>query len=302
MAEPIPQARVREALAAWRLEGAELSVLPAGASGDVFRVAAGGRTLVAKYAYMARRDFEPGLLAAEAVSGVGLAAAAPVRTDDGELVVMIEWPDGVPHPLAVLEWVEGSPVDPTTRSGAARVGATLGTVQARLLGLSVDHLVLQPPRDYLAYLRTTDQDLGSYAWLHEFNAGLVAEIEATTASGGLTVGPGVWDGPEIVIDDRGTIGLIDFGNVDVHPVAHALGYGTTQVSRPGRTNPENERIFLDAFAAECPVTDQDVAAIPCFRKATLAIYAKFMTTRRLTGRLPPELDDGLDRTLAELSS
>jgi Ser/Thr protein kinase RdoA (MazF antagonist) len=299
---PIPHERIRAGLAAWGLTDAELVVLPRGASGEVFLLHLEGQRFVAKYAYMRQRDFEPGLRAAEAASEAGMRVAKPVRTATDDLTASVEWPIGTNHPLAVMDYVAGSPLDRTVHSSAAVVGTTLGRVQRRLFDVGAKRLALHPPRDYLAYLRSTDQDLGEQSWLHDYNAGLVAEIDELTTAERLTVGPGVWDGPEVVVDNDQdpSLGLLDFGSVDVHPVAHVLAYGITQISPPGREDESRVQAFLDAFTSACPVSPQDLEATPAFRRVTLAIYAKFMSSQRVRRRLDAALDDPLDRTLRAL--
>jgi Ser/Thr protein kinase RdoA (MazF antagonist) len=299
---PIPHERVRTGLAAWGLHNAELVALPRGASGEVFLLHLEGQRFVAKYAYVHRRDFEPGLRAAEVASEAGMRVAKPVRTATGDLTASVEWPTGTDHPLAVMDYVAGSPLDRRVHSSAAVVGSTLGRVQRRLFEVGAERLGLHSPRDYLAYLRSTDQDLGEQSWLHDYNAELVVEIDELTAAARLTVGPGVWDGPEVVVDNDQdpSLGLIDFGSVDVHPVAHVLAYGTTQVSPPGREDESRVQAFLDAFTSACPVSPQDLEATPAFRRVTLAIYAKFMSSQRVRRRLDHALDDPLDRTLRAL--
>jgi len=249
---------------------------------------------------MSRSDFEPGLLAADVVAERGLRTARPVRTIEGDLVVMVEWPQGTEHPLALLEYVGGTPIDPTTAAGAEVAGRVLGRVQAALTNVPRRELALDAPRDYLHFLRSAHQDLGDCSWLHSYNADLVAEIERLTADG-LELVPGLWDGPEVVVDEASDIGLIDFGNVDLHPIAHVLGYGITQVSPPGRTNAQRESTFLEAFTSECKVPEAEMAVIGPFRKVTLATYAKFIAMRRMASRdLPAELELALHRLLSEL--
>lgn len=299
---PLPEDRLRVGLGAWGLSDAPVVRLPRGASADVFRVEGPtGERWVAKYAYMSRRDFEPGLLAAGVVAAGGLRAATPKTTPAGELATMVEWPDGHDHSLALLEWVPGRHLEPTSPVAAATVGETLGRVQTLLLDAGPARLGLSGDRDHLAYLRRADQDLGRRHWLHQRIAELVAAVDELTDAGQLTWGPGVWDGPEIVEDRDGILGLLDFGNVDWQPVAHAVAYGTTQVSPPGRENPEAVAAFLAAFTRECRLATADVAAVETFRKVTIAVYAKFMATRHAAGRLDAQLHEALERCLTALA-
>lgn len=299
---PIPESRLRQGLAAWDLTDAPLTRIPRGASAEVFRVEGpSGQPLVAKYAYTLRSEFEPGLLAAEVVAAAGMRAATPERTTTREILAMVEWPDGHHHPLALLDWVRGSHLEATSLSGAATVGETLGRVQTLLLAAGSARLALADDRDYLAYLRTVGKDLGQHNWIHGRIAELVAAVDELTTAGQLTSGAGVWDGPEIVEDDEGRLGLLDFGNVDRQPLVHAAAYGTTQVSPPGRENPAAVETFLAAFTQACPLTPEDLAAVDAFRKITIAIYAKFMAARQTEDRLDAHLGEALQRCLTALA-
>ena len=294
---------VRAELRAWGLEGATVSPLPGGASGEVFLVATAEQRFVAKHAYMHRHDFEPGLLAADAVArATAFNAAAPLRTMAGDVLVMVEH-NGYAHPLALLQLVQGEPVPVDNETAARELGYVLGTVQRVLTQVPSTALrIKEDSRGFLAYLRSTTQDLGEHQWLHPRIADIVSEIDGRLDAGTLLSAPGVWDGPERVRDANGGIGLIDFGNTGWYPVAHVVGYGTTQV-RVADREAEARAIdaFIAAFIAEFPVATADLEAVKLFRLATVATYAKFMARRSATGQLPPTMQTGFARVLTELA-
>jgi Ser/Thr protein kinase RdoA (MazF antagonist) len=298
------EAHLRPVLAAWGLEAASISPLPGGASGEVFLIETDEQRFVAKHAYMRREDFEPGLHAAEAVArSTDLAAAAPIPTLDGDLVVMVPH-NGYEHPVAVMEWVQGEHVPVDTVAAASELGRVLGSVQAVLAGIPASALGLaEDRRAFLTYLRSRTQDLGEHRWLHDRIGGIVADIDAMIDAEMLTFVCGVWDGPERVRDERGRIGLVDFGNTAWYPAAHIIGYGTSQV-RVGAEADEAPAIdsFIRAFLAEYAVSDADLAAVGLFRLATVATYAKFMARRAATGQLPKVMRVGFERVLAELNA
>lgn len=293
---------MRAELRAWGLEGATVTPLPGGASGEVFLVATPERRFVAKHAYMHRHDFEPGLLAAEVVArSTGFRTAAPVRTTVGDVLVMVEH-NGYAHPLALLQWVQGEPMPVDNDAAARELGHLLGTVQRTLAQVPPTALgIVEDDRGFLAYLRSPTQDLGEHQWLHARITDIVDEIDARLDAGALMCAPGVWDGPERVRDPSGRIGLIDFGNTGWYPVAHVIGYGTSQV-RVAEDTDEARAIdaFIAAFVAELPVSTADLEVVNLFRLATVATYAKFMARRSATGHLPPAMRTGFARVLSEL--
>lgn len=287
----------------WALSEPTVKVLPGGASGEVFEVQAGNERFVAKHAYMHRHEFEPGLFAAEAVANAGeYRTAAPIRTTDGNVLVMVEH-NGLEHPLALLRWVDGRhyPVDDAT--AARELGQVLGRTQRTLATTPPAELSIETDgRAFLDYLRSTKQELGEYSWLHQRIGGIIEEIDRVLATVKLTYAPAVWDGPERLRGPDGSIGLIDFGNTGWFPVSHVIGYGTSQVRV---SEPDEERRAIDAFVAafceEFPVTDADLDAIQLFRLATIATYAKFMARRAATGQLPEVMLLGFTRVLTELA-
>src|SRR4051812_20793988 len=105
---PIPTATVLDALRAWPVEVVDIRPIPPGATADVFAVKdATGRRWVAKYTYDARPYVEGGLAVSEVIDAGAWPVARPLRTIDGELTVMVEWPLRIEHPLALLSWVPG---------------------------------------------------------------------------------------------------------------------------------------------------------------------------------------------------
>ncbi|HZU72538.1 MAG TPA: hypothetical protein VE990_07175 [Acidimicrobiales bacterium] len=94
---------VSEALGAFGCAEADVVAFPGGVSGDVFHVRTATSRFVAKFTYGTREGVELGLLVAEAAQAAGLRAAAPVRTTDGELVVMVEG-------LEMSSWIGPTPL------------------------------------------------------------------------------------------------------------------------------------------------------------------------------------------------
>ena len=296
---------LRGALNHWGLSDARVTSMSPGVSGEVFLVEDDdGRRLVAKHAYMSREDFEPGLLAAEIVSSQGFRAACPVRTTSGEVLRMVTGPRDLVHPLALLTFVDGEPIDPSAPDAPRMLGRLLGSVHAALRDLAPEVLHIVPNDSaFLAYLRSDDQNLGEHQWLHSANREIADAAAERIGRGDMTIGPGVWDGPEVVADEAGSLGLLDFGNTGWFPAAHVMACGTMQVSPPGGHDLRDRAAeFIDAFRSAVEILDADVDAVPLFRRVSSAIYAKFMAGRSAAGRHPPELDDAFARVRAAVRS
>ena len=292
---PIPVDDVRAALPHWGIDEAELSELPRGATAEVWKVECAQGTFVAKYAYDDRDHFENGLRAAEVALEVGLRSAAPQRTNDGELTVMLEWPTGHWHPLTLLHWVDGESVDATQPGIEEDLGRLFGTLQAAL----AQHMPADADADpfsYLDYLEGSPQDLGDNGELQaavEAIARRAREIQGATQ---MTVATAVWDGPDIVVDGEGRLGLIDFGYCRPLPVVHGLANRSVTVSLE-----EDERTarFVNAFVEVFPLTNAELKCLGIFRLVSLAIYCKYQAWR-LTIDTDPEVRGRMQSYLDEI--
>src|SRR6266542_2829190 len=107
--------------------------LDGGFTGDVWRVEANGQLYIAKLAYESRDSFEIGLLASEIVERHGLRSGAPLRTPGGDVTVMVEHPPGKQHPLALLRFVPGDPLELIAPAGLHTYGKTLGRIHHILI-------------------------------------------------------------------------------------------------------------------------------------------------------------------------
>ncbi len=111
------------ALQAWPLPSPHLvRRLPAGFTSEVWLVEAGGAHFVAKYADQPQEALEAGLFAAELAERYGITSGAPLRTKEGALSLLVEEPYGQRHPLALLRFVEGSPLNVTEPGAASLYG------------------------------------------------------------------------------------------------------------------------------------------------------------------------------------
>lgn len=279
---PIPVDDVRAALPAWGIEPrhAKFAELPRGATAEVWKVECEQGRFVAKYAYDDRDHFENGLRAAEVALQAGLHSAAPLRTNDGDMTVMLEWPAGHWHPLALLHWVDGTVFqgeEPEDIAEFARIHGTLQSALAREIPVNP----AADPFSYLDYLGSgiTDGDTGALPALVETIASEARWFQESTP---MTVANAVWDGPETLIDKQGRIGLIDFGYCRPMPVLHAMA---NRSLRFGLEENEKTRQFVDLYLKHFPLTETELAGVPLFRKVSLAIYCKYQAGRLADGGL-----------------
>jgi Ser/Thr protein kinase RdoA (MazF antagonist) len=282
---PLPLERLRTALDAWALEVDSIEPITPGVTADVWLIQT-GRPLVAKYAYVDQQGFEVGLRAAEVAESAGLRSAAPVRTQHDELTVMVEWPDGVKHPLGLLEFVPGGEFNARQPRAAEALGDTLGRLQAALAkGLPLPER--DDPFDYFAYLQM-EHDLSDFVGLQDGIDNVVTEIRDLHHAGELTIAPCVWDGPEALVDADGVIGLYDFGFVMNMPVLHGLANRTMVFdSQPDRAR------FLPRWLQQFPLGESELAHLDVFRRLSVAIYAKFRACHLLPNA--PSAEDELSQ-------
>lgn len=272
---PIPVDDVRAALSRWGIGDAELTDLPRGATAEVWKVQCEQGTFVAKYAYDDRDHFENGLRAAEVALQAGLHSAAPLRTSDGDMTVMLEWPSGHWHPLTLLHWVEGKPFREETAGAVKEFARIHGTLQAAL----ARQIPVAPGADlfsYLDYLEGSPQPLGDVV------RHVAAEARRFQETTPMTIANAVWDGPEVMVDEHGRCGLIDFGFCRALPVVHAMANRSLHF---GLQENDRTRTFVDLYVTHFPLTDAELRGVPLFRKVSIAIYCKYQAGRLVSGGL-----------------
>lgn len=277
---PIPVDNVRAALSNWGIGDARFSELPRGATAEVWRVDCDQGTFVAKYAYDDRDHFENGLRAAEIALQAGLHSAAPLRTKDGALTVMLEWPAGHWHPLTLLHWIEGTVFQgeqPGDIEEFARIHGTFQSALAR--GIPVGPAA--DPYSYLGYLES-EFPPGEAGELPALVGAIASKARRFQESTPMTIANAVWDGPETLVDEQGRIGLIDFGFCRPMPVLHAMA---NRSLRFGLEENDKTRRFVELYVKHFPLTKAELAGVPLFRKVSLAIYSKYQAGRLTEGGL-----------------
>ncbi len=272
MHNPLPVDLVRAHLQAWDLERADIEPIPPGATADVFLVTRGRERWVAKFAYDYRTYFEHGLIASEVVArAVSHPVATPRLTNEGERVVMVEWPESSWHPLAVLDYVPGEVLASAHPRAAELTGLVCGAVHRVLLevdpaALGIDAVVepMQPLTD--------GWKLGVLSWLDDAYHDLTARAAASIHEVRWSVA--VWDGPDIRIQD-GAVGLIDFGHTYWQPLIHAVANRSVNAAMG---DPNRLAQFLEALEGELPLTEAEREVLDPYRLLNAVIYARWATT------------------------
>lgn len=252
----------------WGLtEPVELTALPAGVSGEVWRVSDGlDRGYVAKFVYDSPANLEQGLAVAEAVQHrTGIPTGTPIRTKAGELSVLIPSLPGERHPIALLDDVGGTPVsaeDGLTPEQAAEVLARVHRAAPEVEVRGLD--------DRLRYLEDDSHEIAHPELLWPALGSVAREIREL--SDDLTWAVCYGDGPELFARPDGRLGLIDWGGVLRGPVLYDIAIW----SRGWR----HERVrFLTAYAEAAELPAAELAYLDRFDRMNAAHQLRFRAYR-----------------------
>jgi Ser/Thr protein kinase RdoA (MazF antagonist) len=291
----LPIGRLRQGLAAWGLGDADVVGITPGATSDVFLVMAGPSRWVAKFNYDYRSYFETGLRVSQLVDArVGSDAfevAVPVPTRAGELTALLEWPPETFHPLALLTFVHGDPLEGPKDEAARVLGEVCGRVHAALIDLTPGDVGLtsvpdQPDGNY------PDRSAGPYEWLHALWRRL--EQDAWSFRHELRHAPAVWDGPDIRQRPSG-LGVLDFGHCGWHSIAHVVSNRSLNAALVDRSLLVT---FLEAVERHLPLTRAEHDHLALHRARNIAIYARWVAMEKVA-RNDPGFNDRWFRELLQ---
>ncbi|HTJ66058.1 MAG TPA: GNAT family N-acetyltransferase [Actinospica sp.] len=247
----------------WGLSNAETAVHEGGMSSLTWIVRQGDEQWLAKSVSAEKyaRRFAAGLAAARRLSAAGIPAGEPVATLDGALTIEA---DG--SAIALLKWVDGTPVEQHTDEGLRLVGRTLARAHVAL-GTAPAQPYPEPP------LNPSGLHLGVRPWIRPAIAGARAAIDELDPAR-LTWGPLHGDpAAEAFLLDResGTVGLIDWGAYTVGPRVFDLASAVMYADGLAKAQP-----LIEAYLAEDAVPAAEVeralAAMLGWRWASQAYY------------------------------
>lgn len=289
MPEPPSDNIIRAALGAWRLvEPVTVSHLAQGFTSDVWLVRTPDVRLVAKLAYDDQSAFEGGLRAAAIADRCGIPSGAPLLTANGELTVMVAALPGQRHPLALLRFVAGEPLDLRAPDAAHVVGGMIGHVHRALREAGN---ALDLPDRLFPFLTEEQPELGArFPWLMpaiQRAIGAVREFEATMpVTYGITYG----DDMEFVRETgTGRIGLLDWGTVGRGPLLFDLAIAVEMLHRAGS---EGRIPLVCNYVAEAAVTPDETRGLDRYIALLWARQARFFAWRiahnATTGNVRPD--------------
>lgn len=262
------------ALHAWPLPEPRLvRRLSGGFTSDVWRVEAGAEAFAAKYTEQTQDAFEGGLAAADLAGRAGINSGAPLRTKEGALSCLVEGPTGQQHPLALLHFVPGEPLNFAEPSAASLYGHLLGWTHR----LFLERLVEQIPLDVYAFLQEEDAFVGAQPGLAVLIQQAREAAQADAARRAVTHGV-IWaDRMEILREqETGRVGIIDWGAIERGPLLFDVALTGLWLFPQGSQAYE---AFLDAYLAETPISRSELDGLHYYQALLWARQAKYFAYR-----------------------
>jgi Ser/Thr protein kinase RdoA (MazF antagonist) len=289
-------ARVATALAAWSLPARPVvSELGEGFGGEAWLVECNASRFVAKIAYDTQAAVEVGLRMSEIVERHGIPSGAPLRTADGALSVLVEHPPGHHHPLALLRFVPGRPLDLTDPRAQRLTGDILGRVH-RIL--HQDGGVTGPGNTLFTYLTEDQPEVFSrYPWLRPLLRRAVAEVRAFEALIPVTYGCLLGDYLQLLREETtGQLGIIDWGAAHHGPLLFDLALAVDQFREAGAAATDE---LIASYRAEAPITPEEMAGLDRYLTLLWARQARYFAWRLAHDVTQGEPDSaGREETLA----
>jgi Ser/Thr protein kinase RdoA (MazF antagonist) len=251
----------------WKLpEPLDLSdSLQGGVTADVWLVTdSDGNRYVAKFIYDSQARAEAGLRVAEQVeANSDLTAGAPRRTHAGELTVMLPSVPDEKHPLALLNYVAGTP-------------ATLGPEECADLLVDVQAAVAKThvptTHNVFDYLGDDSIDI---AYADQIRPVLHECVDQVLTTEGLTWGTCYGDGPEAIRTEHG-IGLVDWGGVLHGPLLWDVAQWMRYIVRE-----EDRQRYLSAYRARTSLPPDELTHLGKFTRLCQAHELRFRAFRVL---------------------
>ncbi len=275
-------ALIQNVVRRWDLPSVSIDPMPPGVNGEVALLKADQQKWVAKLAYTSREAFEPGLAVAHRMRSSSFAVASPVPSTHGNLVEMVEWPNGTLHPFAILDFVTGDPLAHSAENAPEIMGNVCGALAGILADVDPAEVGLDPATPFVPGERNDSWNLGDYEWLNDASEVLAERVHESLPD--LPHGVAVWDGPEILLGPDGT-GLVDFGTTAWMPRIHPIARGELLTSYNDR---DRRQRFLAAVEIHAPLSERERAALKLFRLLNATVYARGCASQRTEYGLPDD--------------
>ena len=221
---------------------------------------------------ISRADVANGLRAAAILAHKGLRTGPAVQTRAGGLTRLVQYPTGHWHPLAVLQFVEGEPLDWRTTEALRMAGTMLGTLHRVLL--EDGSLELQ---DQLFRYLIDDDAWGRQPNVQPSVARAVTAVRSFEAECSVTYGPIYGDGLQVLVDKRdGSIGLIDWGTVSRGPLLFDLALTVHAAQRAGHVDLTE---LFTSYLATAPMRTAELEGLRYYEALMWARSAKYFGYR-----------------------
>ena len=247
-----------------------------GFTSHVWRLEANESTWVAKLAYQPPRDVENGLRAAAIVAKSGVNTGLPLLTRDGKLQRLVEYRIQRFHPLTVMRFVEGQPLDWRANGALGIVGKTLATIHRALLDAESYEL----PDQLFSYL-LEDDAWGHHPELQPLIARAIDGVRSFEGRRRVTYGAMYGDGLQVRINAHdGSVGVIDWGTVSFGPLVFDLALAAEGARRAGRR--DLSQLWASYFDVG-PVRRAELEGLAYYEALLWARSAKYFAYRLQNG-------------------
>lgn len=266
-----------DALHAWDLpEPIRLTPLAEGFSANTWYVETPDRRLVAKAIYHGHDAFGPGLRAAEVLAEHAILCSATVRTRTGALSVLVEGAYGRAEPLALLQYVPGSPLDWGDPMTPGVAGHFLGRIHA--LWQPAGERIRAPDRIF-AYIAEDTPEVAAQPGLRALLQQALANVRDFEAVTPVTYGVIVGDYMELLYDPATLrLGMIDTGAVSWGPLLFDVALMCEEPpAAGGASDPQAQ--FLQAYLTSGLIQPGELAGLRQYAALHWAQIAKYFAWR-----------------------
>lgn len=211
--------------------------------------------------------------------------------------MLVEQPPGHQHPLALLRFVPGRPLDLSAPDAQSLVGGLLGRVHRILHDAGAIPGCQDPLFAYLAM--DAPEVFAHHPWLRPLLSRAVNAVRAFEAATPATYGVIYGDGLQVLRNEEtGQVGLIDWGAVGWGPLLFDVALAVEGFRGAGATQTEE---LVASYLAEAPIAPREVRGLERYVALLWARQARYFAWRLVHDviRGDPRADNNA-QTLAEM--